>query len=469
MRTPVEDNSSVEVKKRFWKQKDLWIVIGVLCALFFTLYIRAVLCDRPLTIESAASADARPDYANAKGIDFHERFRLRMDETVLPAEENGWRELLQAFGPLALEQKGLAKEVPWDEFPTNERSKEWFETYWTPVCEKFGLDPKAKPTFLDRLDLTDYLLKYGVSGKESYDDSDMDAEKGVSFDRGKRGKYWENGEEKEGVVSSQAVDDCRDRLRRGTWTADEFPTAARWIEENADAFDVFTQAIRKPKLRIPHFYGGEPFAVIETLLPDVQHTREFARLLTIRANYRIGKGDFAGVADDYQTVLLLGKNMLKAKDEFIVESLVGVANIGTALGIGLDDSPTARPSEEDYARFSGVLDEFLKDFDFQEALQLCIRGEHDAFFLPFVQDCAAYRRENGPLWLSRALYYVSGACLPRSVEEAPALGRLYARAAKRSVLIRGSLTTLNSCAERRILGRIDPSARFWRVYRLFCT
>ena len=105
--------------------------------------------DKPAKLVQTTDITQEVDAKRGEIVDYHFAFNAAQEEELGPPEENGWRLILQALGPRALEQNIWANTIPWDEFPTNPETKSWFEDFWTPLCEKFNLDPRERPTLLD--------------------------------------------------------------------------------------------------------------------------------------------------------------------------------------------------------------------------------------------------------------------------------------------------------------------------------
>ena len=370
-------------KRSFCRCKKFGIAAAVIAVAICAKYGYEKLCDKPLKIAETTSPDAKPDYANGVGIDFIKRFNLRQERDVWPAEENGWKDLLQAFGPIFLEQQHAWQEIPWEEFPI--KCKVWFDGYWTPLCEKYGIDPNVKPVFWDRMDVQQYLIKNGITGEETPPD--------ITFDGGELYDYWENHEKKIGVASWKAVEETLASSRERPWTAEEYPNLEKWLEENADMFDAVAAAVRKPRFRCWHFPGGgatsdaeaEPGAYIATLLPEVQSLRSVSRLCSTRANYRVGKGDFSGAIDDIETILLVGKSLMEGDNRTLVERLVGIAVTGIAAAIALDANPNASPSPEERARLVAIWKDAFDATDYTEWGREWVRDEMDNFWTPMAQ------------------------------------------------------------------------------------
>ncbi|MBQ9811837.1 MAG: DUF1559 domain-containing protein [Thermoguttaceae bacterium] len=373
-------------KRRFYEKKTFWTACVAIIAALGAGYVAQADDDKPLTILPVDSVDAEPDYAHGVGIDYRKRFELRQEANLLPADENGWKLILQALGPLALEQKALATKKPWDQLATND----WFVDFWTPICEKFGIDPSIPPTFLTRLDLYEYLVKNGISGDEP-EPSDSESVEGNR-------KYWENYEEKTGRVSWDLAGKCYQTIMGAPWTKDEYPVAARWLEENADLYDVWAKAVRSPRFACWRVATEGPDGWVGMLLPDVQFSREIARKFLIRANYRIGTGDCSGAIDDVESTVLLAKSLfVNPENRCLVEALVGMAIMGIGAGVALDDCASGvELTSEDYARLAEIWNDSFGTMNFEEATRDVLKGERDNFFFPTAQELPAMAR-NGSL------------------------------------------------------------------------
>ncbi|MBR5757619.1 MAG: DUF1559 domain-containing protein, partial [Thermoguttaceae bacterium] len=175
--------------------------------------------------------------------------------------------------------------------------------------------------------------------------------------------------------------------------------AARWIEENADLYDVYSKAVRMPRFACWHIVPeGSSGSWISMLLPDVQFLRELSRKFAIRANYRIGTGDYTGAIDDVESIVLLSKSLYDNREnEVLVESLVGIAIMGVAAAVGFNgDGVELSPSSDELVRLANVWNDAYGKLDVKEATRKGLKGEHDILFLPSSQEIPAMMR-NGAL------------------------------------------------------------------------
>ncbi len=363
-------------KRPFWRKKRFQIpfFLFVVCPILFALAVKLLYFQGvPLKPSPETTGFVEPLTPDGN-VDFRRIYEERQDAWLGPPEENGFREILQAFGPVALEQLHIAQTVRWKDFPTNAASCDWFANDWTRLCKKFRLDPTARPTFLTRLSLIDYLRLNGIDGTEPFPPEANDAS---NVNQGSESVYVDC-EPRPARVPHYDAQNCFDVLQKRPWTAEEFPVAARWIEENADRYAVYESALNRSKYGSWHYPAGAGETLddwVEMALPDVQHNREIARLLTIRANYRIGSGDLDGALDDWRLILLLSRRLLDNPNNLLVESLVALAFYSIASSIEINANPNAQPTAEQWARADEIYRETFGEYDFEAASRRTLDGE----------------------------------------------------------------------------------------------
>ena len=379
-----------DLSKPFWTFKKKFFAVLLIVVLLGVGYYR--LHDKPAKLVQTTDFEQEVDYKAGELVDFRGVYVAKLDEAFSGPGENGWRLILQALGPRALMQDSLADQIPWEEVPTNEASQRWFNEEWTYLCEKFELDPNEKPTMLDRLDIWDYLEKNGLTGNEPEPDPE-------DF---RCGTYWENYEKRPGRFdSSKALD-----FLGKPWTAAEYPPAARWLEENADLYEVLALAARSPRLVFPRKVPAvEDNWPISLLLPDVQTLRGLSRLFLIRACYRVGTGDVSGAVDDVETITLFGRALLEPEYSCFVERLTGIAILGNAFSVPLFGNPDVAPSADDLARIAKLWTPLRQSDRMERVIQSAFNCEKLFSFGTFEGLLARRRLErfawNSTLWSIR--------------------------------------------------------------------
>ena len=372
--------------KKFYRTRAFRIAtIVVLATIVASVYAR--MRDKPLMIVSPSTADSEPDYLSGIGLDFKELYDKKRQENVLTNDENGWRLVLQSFGPDAF---GLEnRRGSWGDFADDQQASEWFENCWTPVCEAFDLDPNVAPTFYNRLDLESFLVKNGLSGTEPLLDS--------SDENSTNARYWEDGEEQIGRIAREKARECCGVLINKPWTSDDYPVPAQWFDENDDVFAVYEEAFRRPTFNIWKMFvlNDDPngFPRIPTIR-CVDHIRAAANLFMIRANYRLGKGDYSAAIDDLKTCLLIAKALLESNNRSLRDYVAGASVLRNAEAFAIFGRNETLPAAEDWARWEQVWDETFGDFDLKaNAVESLDMAKLVALWN--MQSVANFRRQGG--------------------------------------------------------------------------
>ena len=372
-----------QVKERAAKRHGagFWILLALVAVALLIVVSASVsrLCDKPAKLVQTENFDEEVDYAKGEIVDYRFAFNAMQERRISPVAENGWRLILQALGPIAAGALPLADSVPWEEFPTSPESKDWFEKTWTPLCEKFKLDPHVRPTLIDHVSLSDYVGKYGLTGDEPEPDEN-------SFEFG---FFWENNERRPRRISEA---DVSKKLLTEPWTAEEYPCAARWIDENADYYDVLTKAAHSPRLACWVFVE-EPSkgGFLASLAPFIRATSSFVELLRIRAAYRIGSGDLDGALDDVETAVLFGRALLENESILPAEIIDGNRLLQQVLSVRLFANADAAPTAEQIERAVALRSSFYRDAHIDRIME-SYRKADETFLLATFQDVILARR-----------------------------------------------------------------------------
>ena len=124
-----------------------------------------------------------------------------------------------------------------------------------------------------------------------------------------------------------------DEATGGPWTKKDYPLLAKWIESNEKPMAVAVKGIMtRDQYYAPLLGGDDEFGnmLVGVLLPTAQQTREFARLLSARAMYRLGGEDVEGAMSDLLACHRLARHYSKAPT--LIEALVCYAIEGIASG-----------------------------------------------------------------------------------------------------------------------------------------
>ncbi len=313
----------------FWRKKRYWLPALFLAFIYFC-YLRPV----EITRETVEALQLDATFDGTSSTDFHRRFKEIQNEEFAPPEENGFRVLLHAFGPRALNQNELADSIDWDDFPTNERSKDWFNDEWTPLCRKFQLDPAERPVFLNQRDARDTL-------KES---------------------------------------DFQQICTR-PWVENEFPEAARWLEANKPYYATLEEAIEKPKFGSWIVIDDKPGTWIQTSGPDFAIYDKIALLFALRANYRIGGEDFEGALDDRRRIFRLARFLLDRREPFAPCVIMGLYLINVGLqNVDFSKIPAFLQNQTLLTRNENICREAFETLDVDASFQRATTVERNAFF-----------------------------------------------------------------------------------------
>ncbi|MBQ9371267.1 MAG: DUF1559 domain-containing protein [Thermoguttaceae bacterium] len=356
----------------------LYFILAVV-ALWLVWYL---LVDREMKPTHVADVYDEVDASKGEVPDYRALYDSLQEKETFPAEDNGWVDVYRAFGPKSIEQTYTAIQTKWEDFETTKENgaAEVYEKWHKPLCEKFGLDPKEKPLFYDRLEIIPYLVKNGIQGDEILPEDVKEKDGSVSSIY----SYWENAEQRPGIISSTEADKEYERLRKTPWTPEESPVAAQWLAENEDRFELVAQAVRKPKFHCWHFIPSpSEGTAVGIQLPDVQFDRELARQFVMRANLRVGTGDISGAIDDIESIVKLGRHLLDDESACLLERLVGLACLGVAQSVQLDGNISRLPTAEERARVVATWRENFGDDALNAQIEAAQKGE-------FLLSCACF-------------------------------------------------------------------------------
>jgi len=305
--------------KKWYRRRRYWS-LAILAALVYFCLIPS-----PLRVSPETTGFTEPLLPNGD-VDYFGAYERMYIHKLSPPEDNGQRLLIAALGPRVLEQVGMMDAVPWEQLPTHEMSKKWFEEYWVPLCEHMFIDPYERPRFLDSLTYHRFMKK-----------------------------EWEvNNQDENASYGHKPDEELRQKLIAAPWTAEENPDVARWLEDRSPVLDLFGIAVRKPNFVSwrPRPESGGLYAV---LLPDIQANRNYGRELSIRVTERLGKGDVEGAWYDVMSMHYLSRKHY-LHDPIIVTNLVGMG----AEGMGNNSAKLVlrhgNPTPEQLERFAQDLD-----------------------------------------------------------------------------------------------------------------
>ena len=154
----------------------------------------------------------------------------------------------------------------------------------------------------------------------------------------------------------QAVYEMQLKTWDRPWTKAEFPLIAAWLQDNEIPLRTVAAATERLKYFSPLVGSdAEPDgALIAVLLPGVQKSREFSRLLLSRAMWELAEGSQVDAWRDLMTMHRLGR--LVGQGPTLIEYLVGVAIESMAINGELRFLSETKPSAKMLAMYRKQLD-----------------------------------------------------------------------------------------------------------------
>lgn len=169
------------------------------------------------------------------------------------------------------------------------------------------------------------------------------------------------------------VNDMQSKSWERPWTKVEFPLIAAWLKDNEVPLRTVTLATERTKYFSPLVgTDADPNgAMIAVLLPGVQKSREFARLLLSRAMWELAEGSQVDAWRDLITIHRLGR--LVGNGPTLIEYLVGVAIESMAIKGELRFLSETKPSAKMLAMYRKQLDRLPPRASMAEKLDSCER------------------------------------------------------------------------------------------------
>lgn len=332
-----------------YKRRDTTVV-----ALFCFLLVGLTACpDSSKTTSSKTMIPlGSPTMVDARTVDFKEVFLQRQEESLNKPMENGFRDLILAFGPVVLDPD--LSPGSWKDFLSSDNFgvRQVRENEWTYNCEKFGIDPTAEPELWNQPELHDLLFQTKIY---------VDSAKSEPID----------------VVWSPKPE---------IWAPEELDAVGRWVQERAEIFAIYESAINKETFGA-FLYPREYFYVKNKYC--YYFCERVAEALRIRANYRAATRDFNGALEDQRLILRLGRQILDVETNQVYENAFGLH----ILTVGMEVLTSLVDAGDDAAallkRQAAIVDETLGDFDWKTTVEQTLKNERLFEALP----CAVYMVE----------------------------------------------------------------------------
>lgn len=338
----------LSLKPRFGRKTLYSISAAVLlsCVAVGALAV-SFLVDVPPSISPETTVLTEPRTPDGKSVDYRALFLQKQDETLGDPAQNGFREVLNAFGPLVLRPTLAKPTPPWADFLRTENLFPKIERKFH--CEKFGLDPTAEPAFWSRPELLD-VFQLSV---------DADAKSPLAF------------------------------LTRETWTPEELPLVDAWIRQHADLFALLETAINRETFAPYLFPQDEWFGMFAKIDYSYKFCNNLALALKARALHHVATGDVDGALDDLRLILRLGRSLLNVETNQFSQNFAALSVLRRGTELAEATLAAVRENPASAARLAAIFDETLGDFDYAAAVERGIRNERVFEFLPFLVDMLA--------------------------------------------------------------------------------
>ena len=290
-----------------------------------------------------STTDART--VDVRTVDFKEVFLQRQEESLNKPMENGFRDLILAFGPIAL-NPNLRSEFrecgseSWKDFLSSDEFvvRELRENEWAYNCEKFGIDPTAEPQFWNRPELFDLLFQTKIH---------VDSAKSEPID----------------VLWSPKPE---------IWTPEELDAIGRWVLERTEIFAVYESAINKETFGA-YLYPRESFFYKNKNCCNF--CDRVAEALRIRANYRVATRDFNGALEDQRLILRLGRQILDVETNQTYENAFGLSILAAGMEVSTSLVDAGDDADALLKRQAAIVDETLGDFDWKTKVEQSLKNE----------------------------------------------------------------------------------------------
>lgn len=260
-------------KKRFWLVSFLVLICGYV--FFFQIPRSCPVSQETHEITAPLTADGQCDYfaelENSEAKFFQD------------PDQNGFRDVLQALGPVALGYLHLHEKCTWEELPTSEASAVFWNDVWLPICKKLSINPLDKPRFADYVSFVDYIETHRPAGPS---DEEFDPK-----------EYFE-------------------KLETEIWSSEKHPWAAAWLKQADPVLNVVVEAARKPIYRAPTFtpdWDGKEYPLYFCAHYERESALFFGHGLRLRIHHMLGTGHAEdAVLEDILTLFRLGRHLMQS-------------------------------------------------------------------------------------------------------------------------------------------------------------
>lgn len=308
--------------ERWFKSRCRWRRVGIIALIVLALGWWNLFRERALVISPETTIITQPRTRDGKYVDYTEAIRLDRPREM-KTDENAARILVRELRP-DMEQTPRTVWLAADDQKAK-RIK-------SAVYRELGLDPDIPETTR----LTSFYDDYDAKLREKYPKAQDGSESPEYKELHDRFYYGFAGSPEKVKIDEEFTRD--------------------WVARNNEALDIIVAASKAKIYQYPFTMDSDEEWPLSfgLLLPCTQESRNYARSLAFRSAWRVAAGDIDGAIDDIIACRRLG-NKLGEHSFCLVETLVGIAEMGIAAGCAPGGNADAEPTREQWQRYYDAL------------------------------------------------------------------------------------------------------------------
>ncbi len=145
-------------KRPFWAKKRYYLSVSILCCM---LLVIAGQIPSPLRISPETTVLTEPLTPEGKLVDYRRYYLERQDDSLGNPAENGFGDVLRAFGPMVLDSRAVKYAGGWSDFleSCDSQDVDFRDNEWSYNCEKFAVNPTSEPELWNQPELLRYYFQ----------------------------------------------------------------------------------------------------------------------------------------------------------------------------------------------------------------------------------------------------------------------------------------------------------------------
>ena len=320
-------------KRPFWAKKRYYLAASLLCCILLVISVIAGQRSSPLRISPETTVLTEPLTPDGKLVDYRRYYLERQDDGLGDPAENGFGDVLRAFGPEVL-YAGIQRFAgSWDDFikSNDPQEKNFRDNEWSYNCEKFGINPTSEPELWNQPELLNY-----YSQEEILPESKLTSPT--------------------------------------TWSQEELQNVGNWVHGREKAFEVYEKALKKKSFGAYHIPNEDLLWMLDESLAWYDYSKTIARKLKVRAIYRIATDDPDGALDDQRLIFQLARLILNGTHCQLMANLCAfnILRIGMEIPVSINVANSEALTL--LSRQAAYFDELFGDFRFDETLEQTLRN-----------------------------------------------------------------------------------------------